>query len=231
MNERVEWTPERIKREVSDTCWNYQKLAARTIPDYSDPKAQITHASFGIVAEVQEAYDAWDVSQVCEHCSEDFDQNEVDELYRHLYRELGDICWMAAELITGLSEDLQEMFAHMYEYADTLLNDLKFRPYGYQADNLFGRMRSEAATIASEMQHTYQGRPLTSRYLAKVIIRLYSEIAVLACIVMANKGQDGITPGAALDAVLQTNIVKLRKRYPGAGWDLEHDVNRAEDDT
>lgn len=232
MSERVEWTPERIKREVSETCWNYQELAARTIPEYGNQESPLLHAMFGIVAEIQESYDAWDVLQRYLHDpEEDFSEDDLADISKHFYRELGDVCWMAAEMYSFIERDLRNDYAVIFEKADWMYIVYHERPYIFKANAMFNRLRSTSATLAADFQHVYQGRALPYEHLERLLISLYSDIAVLGCFVMEEQGQHGITPIAALDAVMQTNIVKLRKRYPGAGWDLSHDLNRAEDDT
>lgn len=232
MSEKIEWTPERVKREVSETCWNYQNLAARTIPEYRSQESPLLHAMFGIVAEIQEAYDAWELSLRYLHDpEEEFSEDDLADIFKHFYRELGDVCWMAAEMYSFIECDLRNDYALIFEKADWTYDTHCERPYIFKTNTMFNRLRSTSATLAADFQHIYQGRALSYNRLNRLLAGLYSDLAVLACFVMEEQGQRGITPESALDAVLQTNIVKLRKRYPGAGWDLEHDINRAEDDT
>lgn len=223
--ERTKWTKERAKAAISDTAWNYQTLAERTIPDYPSLEKQQLHAMCGIVAEIQEAYDAYSICCIDQ-------QYDVPQAYQHFYRELGDICWMCAEMFSGMfGTPLNDEYDAIFRHADDIFEKYENFFYVVKVPAVFLELRKHSSTLASFFQHYYQGRPLNYEYVGRSLFDILADVAVLAAFAMEKQGQDGITPEAALDTVFVMNIDKLRKRYPGAGWDLEHDINRAEDDT
>lgn len=227
----LSFTKERVQRDLSETGWNYQTLAARTIPEYASVEAQAFHAVFGVIAEVQEAYDAWDYYQTRHWAPEgDTDPEELNEMVRHFYRELGDICWMCAEMYSAYGIDMQVDYPWIFYSAATVNANWRYHSPAIGIGNIFDRLRCNAACLAADFQHTYQGRPIGIEHIRRILRTMLGEVACLAAFTMASQGQDDITPLAAMDAVLQTNIVKLRKRYPGAGWELERDINREEGD-
>lgn len=223
--ERTKWTKERAKAAITQTGWNYQTLAARTIPEYSSPEKQKLHAMFGITAEIQEACDAYYV--YCNH--EHYDEAQACQ---HFYRELGDICWMCAEMFSSTFDTpMNEEFDAVFRHADDVFEKYEKLLHAIKIPAVFDELRKHSSTLASYFQHYYQGRPLNNEYIGRSLLDILADVAVLAAYIMEKQGQIGITPEAALDTVFIMNIDKLRKRYPGAGWDLEHDINRAEDDT
>lgn len=231
MSSSPSFTKERVQRELSETGWNYQTLAARTIPEYPSVEAQAFHAVFGAIAEVQEAFDAWERYQEQRWTPEgDVDQEVLDEMVRHFYRELGDICWMCAELYTAYGMSMQTDYPWIFFSATSLHANWRYHTPTIGIGDIFDMLRSSAAALAADYQHLYQGRPIDVEHVRRLLRTMLGEVACLAAFTMASQGQDDITPLAAMDAVLQTNIVKLRKRYPGAGWELERDVNREEGD-
>ena len=155
------FTKERVQRELSETGWNYQTLAARTIPEYPSVEAQAFHAVFGVIAEVQEAYDVWDYYQTRRWAPEgDTDQEELNEMVRHFYRELGDICWMCAEMYSAYGIDMQDDYPWIFSNAASIHANWRYHSPAIGIGDIFDMLRRRAAALAADYQHLYQGRPI-----------------------------------------------------------------------
>ena len=170
------------------TLNEYQTLAARTIA--TDDKADMeSHALYGLTAEIGELMDS---------C---FD-TDVD----HTIKELGDVCWMLAELCTARG---------------WYLGDLLFPEHWGFKIGMFANCTCIVIAngqIDGTYQKVLQGHEWDEATVKRAINEIFARIATLAefC-------------GTDLDCVLQTNIHKLEARYPD-GFDPDRSQHRADGD-
>jgi len=86
------------------TINTYQQLAARTINHALDRDETINHAVFGLSGEVGE------ISSLFQKVYQGHEMNESD-----LRKEIGDVCWMIAELCTAHGWSMDEICAENIE--------------------------------------------------------------------------------------------------------------------
>lgn len=170
------------------TLNEYQTAAARTIAT-DDTVDMQKHALFGLTAEIGELMDS---------CF----GTDVD----HTIKELGDICWMLAELCTARG---------------WFLGDLLFPEYWGFKIGMFANCTCIAIAngqINGTYQKVLQGHRWDADCVKKNINEIFARIATLAefC-------------GTDLDCVLQTNIDKLKARYPD-GFSADRSLHRADGD-
>lgn len=145
----------------------YQTEAAVTIAT-DDPRDMAIHAVLGLVAEVSEFLHAL--------CSGDEEE--------HVQKEIGDVCWMIAELCTANGWKMNEV--------------VSFHSNDVEALNLTCTDR-----ICSIYQKTYQGHPVDEEKVKSCLKSIWG--GLMGCCAQH---------GWKMQDILDINIKKLRKRYP-----------------
>ncbi len=178
----------------------YQDLAMRTCSiPYNHEMDRLRHAVFGINSESQEFEDAFGA------CTEEGSKE-------HVIKELGDITWMVAEFTVAsrLGMDTEKKKAEesakrmRVEYIDVM--------------HATREIRRCAAALANILQKEYQGHAYSAED-----IRVIAEKTLLSIATVAKYF------GKTLDDVMETNIKKLKARYP-EGFSAFRSKNRAEGD-
>ena len=172
------------------TLNQYQTLAARTISCHEHDNMRM-HALHGLAAETGELIDAFYLADPCHDIA--------------AVRELGDVCWMLAELCT----------AYGWNMADLCNEETK--PHRLYDCMWIAKYVGELHGI---YQKRYQGHRISEDDVRKCIRGVWKGIITTL---------NGL-PGYSLNDVLYINIDKLRKRYPD-GFDVEHSLHRTPDDT
>lgn len=130
---------------------------------------------------------------------------ETDTTLEHVIKECGDVCWMCAELCTAHGWFLGDIVS---EYTGT--------PWGSWSSI------SDAVMCNGRIQGTYQKVLQGHRWDVDCVKENIDKI--FSCM----QGVAGCY-GSSLDDVLQTNIDKLKARYP-MGFSSDRSQHRAEGD-
>ena len=135
------------------------------------------------------------------------------------------------ERLEHLAQELTDGLMYI-EWIKALPGEYGFREYAIAAlrtaqqergdrelllNGVFGLVGEAGEVVDHLKKHLFQGHVLDSAHIADELgdVLWYVNLIAAAC-------------GCELDAIAQGNIAKLQARYPGAGFDAERSINRAE---
>lgn len=137
----------------------------------------------------------------------------IDERLEHLAQELTDglmyIEWIKA---AGEGMDFQWYSAAAMRTAQQERGDRELMLNG-----VFGLVGESGEVVDHLKKHLFQGHELNREHVADELGDVLWYVNLLA-----------VATGCDLAAIAQGNIAKLQARYPGAGFDAERSINRAE---
>ena len=131
-----------------------------------------------------------------------------DQDIEHMLKECGDICWMCAELCTAEGWFLEDIVDNSVNWARICTG-----PYSALVEIVMANGR-----LNGTFQKVLQGHRWDVNTVKQAISRIFTCITGIA-----------IVCGTDLESVLQTNIDKLKARYP-MGFSTERSLNRRDDD-
>ena len=183
----------------------YQSLAMRTSPEGHD---RLLNGCLGLIGETGEIVDL-----VKKWKFQSGDHAEFPK--EKLIEECGDALWYCAELATGLDDSL----AALYCMAEDEFDDMRELNESAPVELTAGRL----ACIASKPFLIWE-RPKTEDLKWKAVIQAEIKAGIVGMVTMLRDFLE-IHCASSLEYAMDTNIAKLRKRYPD-GFDPERSIHR-----
>lgn len=201
------------------------------IADYHEEVRRTSSADFphdealklsglGIAGEVGEVIKLIDDVLTAEERGVPYPEESIAYIKKHIIKEAGDVLWYVIYLLNALQQRAEDLlnFDDLPDYQDFV--------YTYEAKNpltLSGATRAlayRAGGVADIIKkHTLHGKELARDYLLEELAETVWNLTVIL-----NHFE------IALSLVLDTNVAKLRKRYPH-GWSREASIARADENT
>lgn len=188
---------------------NYQKLAMRTSPEGHD---QILNGCMGLIGESGEIVDIvkkWK-----------FQSGDHAELPKEkLIDECGDVLWYCAEFATGIGADLAEIVTEKSRFFDFMREMIKKCPIEFTVMRL-------AAMAVRPMTFLYNGLAMDTQDIRDDWNKAMAKVEIVGIVSMVRDILE-IYCGIKLEDAMESNIEKLRKRYPD-GFNPERSIHRSE---